>query len=347
MRSTLDLTVVSDKLFFGDCGHGIARYDEVRYPVFTTINDKMKSLYWNPKEVDLSQEKASFNKMTDAEQFVFTANLKRQILLDSIQGRAPSLAFLPHCTDSSLENCLLTWGFFESLHSESYTHVIRAIYPDPSVVFDDMVEIAPIVNCAADVSYYYDLLQRSPSKEALYLSLISANALEALRFFASFACTFSFGERGMVMGSATEIKFIARDEAQHLALVNHILKRLAKDDSDFVQIMQDLRPKAIEIFDQTAEQEKEWATYIFQHGPILGLNEGILQDYVEYLLPRRKAAAGLTTTTKFDKTNPIPWINKWLSDSDYQPAPQETEGTGYLTSAVLNNASDINFSFQL
>ena len=341
--STLSLNANSDKLFFGDSGHGIARYDNPRYPIFTTLNDKMKSLFWNPKEVDLSGEKASFNSMTDAEQFVFTENLKRQILLDSIQGRSPSLVFLPHCTDSTLENCLITWGFFESLHSESYTHIIRAIYPDPSIIFNSIPSIAPIADCAASITSAYDRMILNPTKENLYLALISANALEAIRFFYSFSCTFSFGERGYVEGSAKEVKLIFRDEMQHLALVLHILKRLAKDDPEFVQIIGDNRERAIAIFNDTGDQEKSWGGHIFQHGSIQGLTEGILSDGVDYWLENSKAAAGLTPGKKSTRSNPMPWMNKWASDKDFQPAPQEVEGVSYLTSAVRNDVSELTF----
>ena len=343
MLSTLNLTAASDRLFFGNSGHGIARYDIPRYPIFKKMNDKMRSLYWNFEEIDMAQEKVAFNKMTDAEKWVFTENLKRQILLDSIQGRAPALVFLPHCTDSSLENCLTTWQFFESLHSESYTYIIKAIYPDPTVVYDAIPAIQPIADCARSITEVYDRMMMEPNKENLYLALVAANALEALRFFVSFGCTFSFAERGLVEASAKQVKFIARDENQHLALVQHILKALPKDDTDFIQIMGDLRPQAVQLFDDTAEQEKAWLPYIFQHGSVLGLNEKILSDYIDYLLPRRKAAAGLTTTTKFERENPIPWISKWLTDGNYQPAPQEVEGTAYLTSSLKNDVSDLQF----
>jgi ribonucleoside-diphosphate reductase beta chain len=206
------MNVTPDKLFFGESGHGISRYDIIRYSTLDKIDEKMKSFYWNPKEIDLSQERRSFSSMTDIEQFVFTSNLKRQILLDSIQGRSPTLAFLPYCSDPILENCLTTWAFFETIHSQSYTHIIRSIYPDPKIVIDDMPNIKQITDCATDITKVYDELIKNPNKENLYLGLISANALEALRFYVSFACTFSFLERGLVEGSAKIVKLIARDE---------------------------------------------------------------------------------------------------------------------------------------
>lgn len=339
----LNLNVNPDKLFFGDNGHGISRYDVIRYPVLDKLDEKMKSFYWNPKEVDLGQEKRSFSSMTDIEQFVFTSNLKRQILLDSIQGRAPTLAFLPHCTDPTLENCLTTWALFETIHSQSYTHIIRAIYPDPKVVIDDMPSILQIVDCANDITKSYDDLMSNPNKENLYLGLVAANALEAIRFYVSFACSFSFLERGLVEGSAKIIKLIARDENVHLSLVQHILKILPQDDPEFIQIIGDNREKAKNIFYSAADQEKEWGEYLFKEGSILGLNSGILSSYVDYLLEKRMRNIGLVTTSN-KMAHPLPWIEKSLSSSNSSPAPQEVELSSYLMGSIKNNLSDLDLS---
>jgi ribonucleoside-diphosphate reductase beta chain len=344
-NSTLTFSTSSDRLFFGEAGHGIARYDEVRYPQFLKIDERMKSLFWRPQEIDMSMDRTSFeSNMGDIDRFVFTANLRRQIVLDSVQGRAPVLTFLPHCTDTSLENCISTWSFFETIHSESYTHIIRAIYPDPSGVFEGIPTIAPIVDCAQSITGAYDRMQAMPSKENLYLSLIAANALEALRFYVSFACTFSFAERGLVEGSAKIVRFIARDETVHLALVQSILKVLEKDDPDFIQIVQDNRRAAKDIFNEAAAQEKAWTKYLFDHGSILGLNEKILNQYVDYLLVKRKHAIGLTSTAKSRVEHPIPWVEKWYSNSSVQVAPQEVEVSAYLTGSVVNDMAEAEFS---
>lgn len=344
MMKTLSLSTQSDKLFFGEAGHGIARYDKVRYPSLLKLNAQMQSFYWRPVELDMSMEKKDFDRMTDAERFVFTANLRRQIVLDSVQGRAPSLVFLPVCTDPSLENCILTWSFFESIHSESYTHIIRAVYPDPSVVFDGIPGVSEIADCATSVTQAYDRMVQTPNKEHLWLALMAANALEALRFYVSFACTFSFAERGLVEGSAKTVRLIARDETQHLALVQTVLKLLVKDDPEFAQISQDLAPQARRIFEETAEQESQWATYLFQHGTVLGLSEGILRRYVQYLLDRRMVAVGLRKARVLKDDHPLPWIERWLKNRAAQYAPQEAEPPGYLTSAVVDDLAQANFS---
>lgn len=339
-----NLNVHYSKMFFGDNGAGIARHDIARYPTLQKLDERMKSFFWQPMEIDMSQEKASFNRMTDAEKFVFTSNLRRQILLDSIQGRAPSVAFLPYSTDPQLEACIQSWSFFEQIHSISYGYIIRAIYPDPSVVFDELPNVPEIVDCSRSIASAYDALIETPSKENLYLALIAANALEALRFYVSFACTFSFGERGLVEGSAKTVKFIARDENCHLALVQYILKQLPQDDPDFIQIIGDLNGKANDIFDEAAEQERDWVKFLFQEGPILGVNEHILNSYVDYLLPRRKFAAGISKT-RSTSAHPIPWVEKWFSNGSTQLSPQEVEISAYVTGTVKNDLSDMQFEF--
>lgn len=340
--SILNLTSESDKMFFGSSGHGIARYDIEKYPIFGKINKTMRGFFWLPTEVDVSREKASFDKMSPVEKFVFTSNLERQILLDTVQGRAPSLVFLPHCSDPSLENCILTWGFMESIHSESYTHIIRAIYPDPSLIFNQLPSIEPIADCAKSITLAYDNLVNTPSKENLYLALVAANALEAIRFYVSFACTFSFLERGLVEGSAKIIKLIARDEAQHLALTQHILKNLVKDDPIYAQIIGDLRPQAEEIFAEAVRQEKEWAAYLFKDGSFMGLNEKILSDYVDYLYVKRAKAIGITAYTDFKGDNPIPWVEKHFGSTNVQLAPQEVELSSYLSNSIKNDLGETN-----
>lgn len=340
----MSLTANSEKMFFGDNGHGIARYDIARYPIFLKLNSKMQGFFWKPTEIDMSQEKRSFDAMTVSEKHLFTSNLKRQILLDSIQGRAPSLVFLPHCTDPALENCIITWGFMESIHSESYTHIIRAIYPNPSEIFEDLPNISEIADCATSISEAYDRMTANPTKENLYLALIAANALEAIRFYVSFACTFSFLERAMVEGSAKNVKFIARDETQHLALTQHILKLLPEDDPEFKEIILDNKVKAEKIFQEAAEQEKLWAKFLFKNGPVIGLNEKILCEYVDYLLARRMHAVGLKATVAYKGNHPLPWIEKHFNNSSHQVAPQETELVSYLDASTLNNdISNHNF----
>lgn len=342
--NVLNLTSNSDKLFFGESGHGISRYDVVKYNILYKLNTKMQNFFWKPNEIDMSQEKRSFDSMTKSEKHVFTSNLKRQILLDSIQGRAPSLVFLPHCTDPSLENCIITWGFFESIHSESYTHILRAIYPDPSVIFDDLTNIQEIADCANAITKAYDNLVQHPSKKNLYLALIAANALEAIRFYVSFACTFSFLERGMVEGSAKMVKLIARDEAEHLALTQHIIKLLPKDDPEFIEIIENCKEEAQQIFYEAAEQEKQWAKFLFKDGPVLGLNEKILSEYVDYLLSRRMKAVGLSADVSYRGNHPLPWIEKHFTNSNAQVAPQEVEISSYLSaSSIVNDAQITDF----
>lgn len=335
----LNLNVSPDKLFFGETGHGISRYDIVRYPALNKLNKHMRSLFWEPETVPMAGERRSFNSMTDAEQFVFTSNLQRQILLDAVQGRAPALVFMPVCTDPTLENCLSTWSFFETIHSESYTHILRAIYPDPAVVIDSIPAIREIADCASSIGKAYDAAIQNPTKETIYLALIAANALEALRFHVSFACTFNFKERKLVPGSGDVVRLIARDETQHLALTQHILKLLPKDDPEYITIAADCRAQAIAIYDDAGNQEKTWSRYLLKEGPILGLTEGLFDEYIDHLKIKQMRSIGLSSQPALP--SPLRFMNKYTVGADsVQAAPQEDGSLAYKSATSLSNDLD-------
>src|SRR6056300_581833 len=212
---TKKIDFTTQPAFFGPRVN-IARYDKQRYRIFETLTDKQLGFFWRPEEVDVSRDSKDFKALTENEQHIFTSNLKRQILLDSVQGRAPIEAFLPICSLPELENWIITWSFFETIHSRSYTHIIRNIYNDPSKVFDEMLDIKQILECGNDIAFYYDdLIQnnnyatnKKEHKRSLYMCLMSANALEGIRFYVSFACSWAFAELKKMEGNAKIIKFI-------------------------------------------------------------------------------------------------------------------------------------------
>ena len=317
------------KMFF-DEPVDVARYDKVKYPQFEKQNDKMLSLFWRPEEVNLEKDRIDFERLTDHERHIFTSNLKRQILLDSVQGRGPVAAFGPITSLPELETCFITWEFFETIHSRSYTHIIRNIYPDPSVVFDTMLDIPEIVECAEDISKYYDALMDKPSKKALWLCMNSVNALEGIRFYVSFACSWAFAELKKMEGNAKIIKLIARDENIHLAISTAILKQLPKDDPDFIQIREECKDEVQKIFVDAIEQEKKWAQYLFKDGSMIGLNAAMLESYAEWIGTKRMRAVGVESPYSPGGSNPLPWTEDWISGGAVQVAPQETEIEEYI-----------------
>ena len=319
---------------FFDSGVDISRFDQVKYPVIEKITDKQLGFFWRPEEVDVSKDKSDFNNLSKHEQHIFTSNLKRQILLDSVQGRAPNLAFLPIVSLPEVETWIETWSFFETIHSRSYTHIIRNVYPDPSIVFDGMLDIKEILECGNDIAGYYDELIKKPSKKALWMCLMSANALEGIRFYVSFACSWAFAELKKMEGNAKIIKFIARDENTHLAGSTTMLKLLKREDKEFEKIAKETEQQTIDLYIKVIEQEKEWAKYLFKDGSMIGLNESILSQYVEWIGCKRMRAIGLQCPYTVSQMNPLPWTEKWISGSNVQVAPQETEITSYVVGGV-------------
>lgn len=352
-NKTIDAT--QQPCFFGDPVN-IARYDKQRYNIFEKLTEKQLGFFWRPEEIDLSRDSKDFKGLNEHEKHIFTSNLKRQILLDSVQGRAPSLAFLPVVSLPELETFIQTWAFSETIHSRSYTHIIRNVYSDPSKVFDEMLEISEIVDCAKDISKYYDKLiafnnsiPKTPDfepihtyahKKHLWMCLNAVNALEGVRFYVSFACSWAFAEVKKMEGNAKIIKLIARDENVHLAATQNLLKVLPKEDEDFARIQEETRDECIELFYNVVRQEKTWAHYLFQNGSMIGLNEQLLCDYVDHIAAKRMGAIGLNGKAG---SNPLPWTQKWIAGSDVQVAPQETEITSYINGGVKKDVDQDTF----
>ena len=337
-----------ERTCFFDDAVDVARYDKVKYPQFEKLTEKQLSFFWRPEEFELSKDSKDFKGLTDHEKHIFTSNLKRQILLDSVQGRAPSLAFLPICSLPELETWIQTWTFFETIHSRSYTHIIRNVYSDPSRVFDEMLDVPEILDCAGSISKYYDDLIAFNSvmrynydhKKALWLCLNAVNALEGVRFYVSFACSWAFAEVKKMEGNAKIIKAIARDENVHLASTQQLLKILPKEDPDFAKIAEETKDECITMFNDVVEQEKAWAKYLFKDGSMIGLNEELLCDYVNHIAAKRMGAVGLNGKPG---SNPLPWTQKWIAGSDVQVAPQETEITSYIVGSVKQDVTNETF----
>ncbi|GGM86952.1 class Ia ribonucleoside-diphosphate reductase subunit beta [Shewanella xiamenensis] len=347
-----------EPMFFGQSVN-VARYDQQKYEVFEKLIEKQLSFFWRPEEVDVSRDKIDYNSLPDHEKHIFISNLKYQTLLDSIQGRSPNVAFLPLVSLPELETWIETWSFSETIHSRSYTHIIRNIVNDPSVIFDDIVVNQEILRRATDIAEYYDHLIKLTQvyhllgkgthvidgepievntrtlKKALYLCMMSVNALEAIRFYVSFACSFAFAERKLMEGNAKIIRLIARDEALHLNSTQHILTIMqgGKDDPEMAEIATECQQEAYNLFLKAAEQEKEWAKYLFKDGSMIGLNEQILCQYVEYITNQRMKSVNLPLPYA-EQTNPLPWMKNWLESDAVQVAPQEVEVSSYLVGQI-------------
>jgi ribonucleoside-diphosphate reductase beta chain len=345
---------------------GVARYDRMKYRVFDRLTEEQLSFFWRPQEIDLGKDAKDFRALTTHEQHIFTSNLKRQIILDSVQGRAPNSAFLPLCSLPELEVWIQTWAFSETIHSKSYTHIIRNVYSDPSKVLDTLLDIQEIVDCAQDITRHYDELinytmwyhtlgegdhvvngkhmtvNKRELKKKIWMALNSVNALEGVRFYVSFACSFAFAELKKMEGNAKIIKFICRDENLHLGSTQTLIKLLPKDDPDFAEIRDELMQDCQKLFETAVSQEKAWADYLFKDGSMIGLNSHLLKEYVEYIAGVRMESVGLKNIYG-RKPNPLPWTQKWISGKEVQVAPQESEISTYRIGDAKMDVTENSF----
>jgi ribonucleoside-diphosphate reductase beta chain len=346
----------------------VSRYDVQKFSAFEKLIEKQLSFFWRPEEVDVSKDRADWQSLTDSEKHIFISNLKYQTLLDSMAARSVNAVLLPLVSLPEVETWIETWAFSETIHSRSYTHILRNLFNEPGEVFDDIVVNPAILKRASSIAHYFDqviittqLLQSQGEgcykvngeqievskrllKERLYLAICSVNALEAIRFYVSFACSFAFAERELLEGNAKIIKLIARDEALHLTGTQHILNNWAsgKDDPEMTEISKTLAAQGQQVFMDVVEQEKEWADYLFKDGSMIGLNADILKQYIEYIANQRLNAIGFDAPFEI-KSNPLPWINAYLVSDNVQVAPQETEISSYLVGQVDANVSSEDF----
>lgn len=355
-----DISHLKSRMFF-DQGVNIARYDKVKYPIFDGFTSQQLGYFWRPQEVALDKDDKDYKGLTKPEQRIFTLNLKRQTMLDSIQGRAIALALGPIVSLPEVETWIYWWTAFEQLHNKSYTHILQNIYNDPSREFDSIVLDEEIVNCAKDISRYYDELIQwnslvsyyngydefisSPEeathdhKVALWKCLIAINALEGIRFYVSFACSWAFAETKRMEGNAKIIKFICRDENLHFGSTQAILKLLPKDDPDFIKIREETISESRQIIIDVAEQEMTWADHLMVDGSMLGLNAELLKHYVQWKTNKCLIALGYEPEYKISSANPLPWTQRWIAGGDVQVAPQETEITSYTSGDIRQDVT--------
>ena len=372
--NTEQVNTKKQPMFFGK-PLGIQRYDSYKYPIFDKLTTQQLGYFWRPEEVSLQKDRGDYQTLRPEQKHIYTSNLKYQIMLDSVQGRGPGMAFIPYCSLPELEACMEVWGFMEMIHSRSYTYIIKNVYSDPSEVFDKIVTDERIVERSRTVTQAYDDFIQSAQlygsgnewthamegvfsaqqtlndvKRKLYRAVANVNILEGIRFYVSFACSFAFGELKLMEGSAKIISLIARDENQHLAITQNILNKWRDgDDPEMKQIAKEEEEWVYKMFDRAVNEEKRWADYLFKDGSMIGLNDKLLQKYVEWIANRRLKAIGLKPVYDIAaNNNPLPWTQHWISSKGLQVAPQETEVESYVVGGIKQDVKKDTFSgFQL
>ena len=358
-------------MFFG-APLGVQRYDSYKYPVFEKLTNQMLGYFWRPEEVSLQKDRGDYQSLRPEQKHIFTSNLKYQILLDSVQGRGPGMAFAPYCALPELEGAMNVWQFMEMIHSRSYTYIIKNVYPDPAEVFDTILDDDKILARAKSVTAAYDEFinmahtydqsnwwkpewkdasynasyEERELKRKLYLAVSNVNILEGIRFYVSFACSFAFGELKLMEGSAKIISLIARDENQHTVLTQQMIKAWQKgDDPVMLEIMKEEEQTVIDMYRMAVEEEKEWAEYLFKDGSMIGLNDKLLVKYVEWICNKRMRAIGLDPIYDAPiRNNPLPWTEHWISSKGLQVAPQETEVESYVVGGIKQDVKKDTFS---
>ena len=361
--------VKEQTMFFGQ-PLGIQQYTSFKYPVFDKLTQTQLGFFWRPDEISLQKDRSDYQTLRPEQKHIFTSNLKYQVMLDSIQGRGPGLAFIPYCSLPELESAMTVWEMMEMIHSRSYTHIIKNLYSNPDDIFGTILDDKNIMERAGSLTESYDDFIQSAQqfgqgdwqhavegagqfketryelKRKLFRAMMNVNILEGIRFYVSFACSFAFGELKVMEGSAKIISLIARDENQHLVLTQNIINKWAAgDDPEMKQIYEEEKENSRKMFITAVNQEKAWAKYLFKNGSMIGLSDKLLSNYVEWLSNRRMKAIGLRPEYGIAaKNNPLPWTEHWIKSKGVQVAPQETEVESYVIGGVKQDIKTNAFS---
>ena len=340
------------KMFLDPAGPvTIQRFEEVKYKKIADFDATARGFFWQPEEISLSKDANDFKDASDAVKHIFTSNLLRQTALDSLQGRGPTQVFTPVCSLPEVEALMYNWGFFETnIHSKSYSHIIRNIYNVPKDVFATIHDTKEIVDMASSVGNYYDKLhvincrkelgQEVTEKEhvrAVWLALHASYALEAFRFMVSFATSLAMVENKIFMGNGNIIQLILQDELLHKGWTAYMINQVVKEDARFVEAREECHAEVYQLYMDVIREEKEWATYLFKLGPVIGLNANILRDFVDYTAVGALKDIGIKYLQAAPKSTPIPWFNKHTDTSKKQSALQETESTNYVIGVMGEN----------
>ena len=322
----------------------VQRFEEFKYPKIANFEQQQRGFFWIPEEISLTKDSNDFKDASDAVKHIFTSNLLRQTALDSIQGRAPVQIFSPVVSLPELESLVLIWSMFETnIHSKSYSHIIRNIYNVPKDVFNTIHDTKEIVDMASSVGKYYDHLHmvncekelEVPVKDhshvkAIWMALNASYALEAFRFMVSFATSLAMVENRIFIGNGNIIQLILQDEILHKEWTAWIINQVVKEDPRFAQAKQECEAEVYQLYLDVIREEKEWADYLFNRGPVIGLNAQILKDFVDYTAANALKEIGIKYQEPAPRSTPIPWFNKHVDTSKKQAALQETESTNYV-----------------
>jgi ribonucleoside-diphosphate reductase beta chain len=348
-KQQYNLTTKTDylnrKMFLDPAGPvTIQRFEEVKYSKIAKFEETARGFFWQPEEISLTKDANDFKDASDAVKHIFTSNLLRQTALDSLQGRAPSQVFMPVVSLPELEALIYNWTFFETnIHSKSYSHIIRNIYNVPKEVFNTIHDTQEIIDMASSVGKYYEDLHRincakalgQPVEEiehvrAIWMALHASYALEAFRFMVSFATSLAMVENKIFIGNGNIISLILQDELLHKGWTAYIINQVIKDDQRFADIKGQCEGEVYALYADVIREEKAWADYLFNKGPVIGLNANVLKDFVDYTAVGALKEIGIKYQGNSPKSTPIPWFTKHVDTSKKQSALQETESTNYV-----------------
>jgi ribonucleoside-diphosphate reductase beta chain len=305
----------------------------VKYEWASRLADMMLKNFWIPEEVSLLNDAKEYLELTVEEQWAYDRMLSFVIFMDSILTVSmPNL--INYVTAPEITMCLSIHNFHEALHSKSYGYVLESVVPADrrQYIYDLWREDERLLARNKYIANSFQRFADSPTEENFVRASMAQYVLEGIYFYSGFAFFYALARAGKMIGTATEIKFINRDEITHVAVFQNILNGLRKERPELFTAAFD--DELREMIRQAAEHEMTWATYcVGDH--IQGLSSQVLQEYVKHLADQRSRALGLEPLYG-NHPNPMKWVESFANLNETKADFFETRVTNYSKSSNID-----------
>lgn len=308
--------------------------NNIKYPWAYKIYRTMMNNFWIPEEIPLAQDAKDYPKLSEAERRSYDKILSFLIFLDSLQtANLPNIN--EYITAPEVNLCLTVHAFQEAVHSQSYGYILDSVC-SPRVrekIYNEWRDDKHLLRRNRFITDLYEAFVSEPSDRNFVKTVMANYILEGIYFYSGFSFFFSLARQGKMTGTATEIKYIQRDELTHLALFQGIFQELRRENPHL--FTKDLLEELRQMMRTAVIHEIEWGQYV-TGGEILGLTDDILEQYLKYLSNLRLERLGLDPLYPEIRRNPMSWVDRFNDLNRIKTDFFEQKVTNYSKSANLN-----------
>jgi len=320
---------LNDRQIISGDSTGLIELTNVKYQWAFNLWELMLANTWFPKEVDMTQDARDYKILTRSEKRMYDLVLSQLIFMDSIQTNNLADNINPFITAPEVNVVLVRQAFEEALHSSSYAVMVESISENTDEIYDMWRKDEMLARKNAYIAKVYEDLDKNPTDKNKILAMFANQILEGIYFYSGFTAIYALARSGKMLGSAQMIRFIQRDEITHLLVFQNMINTVKKERPEL--FTNDVVEMAYEMFKEAVKLESGWGKYI-TNGQILGFNDEIIDQYIQYLADQRLKAVGLKPL--YNVSHPIKWVDKFSQFNEQKSNFFESTVSNYSKGSI-------------